>query len=460
MFELGLYDDLTTALVVDIFVLTMCSIFLIRYGRLAHSHPAVTYLFFHVVVITSRLLAVMAGAETLFTKWGGIFEPVTEVELVRAASVADMVLVVMSLACAWAWRDDKKRNAGSDEKPPASRSTLSLRHIWTVVGVAFPIGVLGVALVGSVPGFEKPEIDFGEWQESSWLFVTTTWAGLSLLALIYWYGFRWWLVLPMGAYLFIMSVQGFHRFRVIIPLILLLQIYLDRHQKKWPPAYIMAVIIAAMLFFYPMKTIGRMAQEGASVTEISESSTEILREVAAGQNGDQTLLDQMASSLTLIDRTDKFYYGSIYLALFTTPIPRQWWPEKPTLSEHYFALSTPSRPMAEMGMVMTFIGEAYINFGYFGVVIISFLTAYWLARLYFRAYRTSYYSVVRFGYLLVACNLIEIYRDGLMALFVFTLVNMMPLSFIVFLHLVKPMRPERPQVTLHSVPLGAPRYSK
>lgn len=449
MFELVLYEDLTTAIVVDFFVLAVCTVLLLRYGRLAHSHPAVIYLFFHVVVISSRLLAVMAGAETLFNRWGGVFEPVTEGELVRAAFVADVALVTMTVACMLASRVDKKRTGRPAEKPADSHSTLSLRHIWTVVGVAFPIGVLAVAVIGTVPGFERPEIDFGEWQESSWIAITTTWAGLSLLALIYWYGFRWWLVVPMGAYLFIMSVQGFHRFRAIIPLILLLQIYLDRHRKKWPPAYIMLVIITAMLLFYPMKTIGRMAQEGATVTEISESSTEILRDVAAGQSGDQTLLDQLASSLTLIDRADKFYYGSIYLALITNPIPRQWWPEKPTLSEHNVAFSTPSRPMAEMGMVMTFIGESYLNFGSFGVVIISFLTAYWLARLYFRAYRSSYYSVVRFGYLLVACNLIQIYRDGLMSLFLFTVVNMMPLSAIVFLHWVRPLRPERQPAVMY-----------
>lgn len=459
MFELVLYEDYTTALAVDLIVLTACSVLLIRYGRLAHSHPAIIYLFFHLLAVSSRLLAIMAGAETLFTKWGGIFEPVTESEIARAAFLADVVLVIMTIAWIWASHADLK-DVSRRPMDTTGRRTLSLRYIWVVVAIAFPVGMVGLALIGNVPGFEKPEIDFGEWQESSWLFITSSWAGLSLLALIYWYGFRWWLAVPMGVYLFIMSIQGFHRFRAIIPLILLLQIYLDRHQKKWPPTYIIAVIVATMLLFYPMKTIGRMAQEGATVTEISESSTEILREVAAGQNGDQTALDQLASSLTLIDRAGKFYYGGTYLALLTSPIPRQWWPEKPTLSEHNFAFSTPSRPMAEMGMVMTFIGEFYINFGYWGVVLISFLTAYWLARIYFRSYRSSYYSVLRFSYLLVACNLIQIYRDGLMSLFVFTLVNMMPLSVVVLLHLVKPKRLERADVSLHSVPFGAPRYSK
>lgn len=460
LFELGLYEDLTTALVVDLFVLTLCSVLLIRYGRLAHSHPAVIYLFFHILSIPSRLLAVMAGAETLFSRWGPMFEPVTEAELGRATALADVVLVVMTIASIIASQVDMRRSRKQSRDTTASTATLSARHIWSVVGIAFPIGVLGVALIGSIPGFDKPEIDFGEWQESSWLFITTTWAGLSLLALIYWYGFRWWLAVPMGVYLFIMSIQGFHRFRAIIPLILLLQIYLDRRQKKWPPAYIMAVIIAAMLLFYPMKTIGRMAQEGATVGEISESSSEILREVAAGQNGDQTVLDQLASSLTLIDRAGKFYYGSIYTVFLTSPIPRQWWPEKPRLSEHLYDFSTPTRPMAEMGMVMSFIGEFYLNFGYVGVVIMAFLMAYVLAKIYFRAYRSNYFSVLRFGYLLIACNLIQVYRDGLMSLVVFTLVNMMPLSAIVFLHLIKPVHPKRVNISLQGASFGAPPFPK
>jgi hypothetical protein len=455
LFEITLYDDLTTALVVDLFLIAVCSVLLLRYGRLTHSHPAIIYLFFHLLAVPSRLLAIMSGAETLFTKWGGIFEPVTETELVRAAFLADAVLVIMTIAWILASQVDIKRSRRKTSEPTAGAATLSLRHIWAVVTIAFPIGVLGVALIGNVPGFEKPEIDFGEWQESSWLLITTTWTGLALLALVYWYGFRWWLVVPMGVYLLIMSVQGFHRFRAIIPLILLLQIYLDRRQKKWPPAYIVAVIIGAILLFYPMKTIGRMAQEGATVAEISESSTEILRDVAAGQNGDQTVLDQFASSLTLIDRAGKLYYGSTYLVLVTSPIPRQWWPEKPGLAEYMKDFSTPSRPMSETGMIMTFIGEFYLNFGYFGVVIMSFLTAYWLASVYFHAYRSSYYSVLRFGYLLIACNLIQVYRDGLMSLFVFTVVNMMPLSIIVFLHVIKPVRPKA------GIPLyGFPSYPK
>jgi hypothetical protein len=107
--------------------------------------------------------------------------------------------------------------------------------------------------------------------------------------------------------------------------------------------------------------------------------------------------------------------------------------------------------MGEMGMIMTFIGEFYINFGYLGILIMSFFTAYLLGRTYFHAYRSSYYSVLRFSYLLIACNLIQVYRDGLTSLFVFTVVNMMPLFVIVLLHLVRPLRPKREALRMSNV---------
>lgn len=456
MFDFVPYEDIATALIVDLSVLVACTILLLRYGRLTHSHPAIIYLFFHTLSIPSRLLAILAGAETLFSKWGELYEPVSEAEIARAVFIADIVLVIMTIA--WvraAFVDSNIGNNRLQQQESAQQVTLSLRHIWTVVAIAFPIGVIAIAVIGQVPGIEKPEIDFGEWQQSSWLLVTTTWGGLSLLALIYWYGFRWWLVAPMSIYLFVMSVQGFHRFRAIIPLILLLQIYLDKHKRKWPPAYVVAVIVAAMMLFYPMKTIGRMAQEGADLSDISESSSEILREVVAGQNGDQTVLDQLAASLTLIDRAGRLYYGTTYLALVTSPVPRQWWPDKPGLADYQKDFSTPSRPMGEMGMIMTFIGEFYLNFGYLGILLMSYLTTRWLARIYFRAYRSNYFSVMRFAYLMIACNLIQVYRDGLMSLFVFTVVNMMPLSVIVILHYFWPLRQKKASIPFYSMPVSS-----
>lgn len=426
------------ALFVDLVVVCLCSIALLRHGRLSHSHPAITYLVFHILVVPSRLIAISAGAETLFP-WGG-FEVVTEVEIVRAASLFDLTLIVMTIAWIRASVIDGRKQRAElfeDSKPAV---TLSLPHIWGVVLFALPIGILGLLLFGNIPGFQKPEVDLGVWEQSSWVFITITWAGLALLALIYWYGFRWWLLTPMTLYLLLMAVQGFHRFRFIIPLILLGQIYLDRRGKKWPTPMVLTVMIGTLMLFFPLKQIGRMTQSGETFSEIQTVSTESISEAMGGQHSDQEILDQCASALTLIDRGGKFYYGEPYTALVTSPMPRQWWPEKPGLADYLQEISTPQRPMFEMGMIVSFVGDCYLNFGYVGIVLLSYLFAYSLARVYFRAYRTNYFSVLRFAYLLIACNLIQIYRDGLMSIFIFTCVNMMPLVVIVLLHYVKPLR--------------------
>ena len=78
-----------------------------------------------------------------------------------------------------------------------------------------------------------------------------------------------------------------------------------------------------------------------------------------------------------------------------------------------------------------------------GVLFIPYLLAYYLAQFYFKAYRRGYFSVWHFAYLLLAANLIQVYRDGLTSIVVFVFANMMPLALIVILHIIAPLRPNR-----------------
>jgi hypothetical protein len=255
----------------------------------------------------------------------------------------------------------------------------------------------------------------------------------------------------MLLYLALMGYQGYHRFRIIIPALLMIQIYLDRHQRRWPTLRIFVLLAALIVLFYPLKTIGNLAQEGAAPTEIATVSADIVGEAFAGRAGDQQFLDQFASLLTLVDNYGRFYHGDTYLALITLPIPREWWPEKPELAAYIDDISIRERPMGEAGMIATYLGESYANFGYVGAAIIAYLLAYGLARAYFHAYRNNYFTVVRFAYLLIACNLLLVYRDGLVSIVVFTFVNMMPLTLIVLLHVLRP-KPHGTRVSGRSGP--------
>jgi hypothetical protein len=445
--------DIPVALLVDLMTVTVSVVLLLRYGRLSHSHPGTIYLFFHLYTFTVRLFGLLFGAETLFSEYQGFFEAVTNGEIVRAALLGDLALAIMTVAWIRASADDLKKTRRQSASQREGEANLSLRYIWVVVAIAFPLGIIGLLVFANVPGLSvaRDVAEPGEWQTSNYFFITQVWAGLALLALIYWYGFRWWLVLPMSVYLLIMAYQGYHRFRVLIPALLLVQIFLDRRKLKWPPLHLSAVLVALLLIYFPLKSIGQMAQEGDSVNEIVTTSTQTVNTALAAKAPDQQFLDQFACGLALMDDAPH-YYGTTYLALMTLPIPRQWWPEKPGLADYLQDISKPWRPMGEMGMIVTFLGESYINFGNAGIILVPLLFAYVLGRIHFHAYRSNYFSVVRLSYLLIACNLIQVYRDGLVSIVVFTWVNMMPLMIIVLMHYLLPSTRRKKKEAAYAAP--------
>ena len=158
--------------------------------------------------------------------------------------------------------------------------------------------------------------------------------------------------------------------------------------------------------------------------------------VLAGDSEDEAILDQFASALTLEDQHGSFFWGSTYRGLLTVAVPRQWWPQKPGLADFEKDISTRSRPMSEMGMVVTMLGEFYLNFWYAGVIVMSFALAWALGSWFHHAYSHGYFTLQRFIYLVVTCNLLQVFRDGMGSLFVFSVINMMPMAAIAALHLL------------------------
>src|SRR6516162_4741109 len=193
---------------------------------------------------------------------------------------------------------------------------------------------------------------------------------------------------------------------------------------------------ALLIAFVPLKGIGRMLQSGAPISDIQEAAVNSFADVTEGRSSDQLVLDEFACTVSLVDESHRYFYGSLYYPLLTLPIPRQLWWDKPAVNAYQYELSNPSRPMAVSGMVPTLHGESYANFGPFGIIIVSFVVAYWLGRFYFAAMQSGYFSVCRFAYVVVACNLVQVFRDGLISLVMFTVVNMMPLVAVAILSYV------------------------
>lgn len=428
--------NLLASVLVDVSLWLLCLIALVRFCRLSFTHPAFLYLGFHLIVVTVRATAILAGAPTLFSDWTIAVTLVSVGEIVRAVRLDDLALIVMTAAWILAERarQDGISTAGAPAGQPLNRGAAK-----TVAWCVIPIGSAALVYFARLPGASIHALS-ANWNTSSWALQLEMWAGMGLIALIYCDGFKPLLTVAAAAYLAIMAYQGFDRFRVLIPLLLLAQIYVDRRKTRWPNLGIVVLLISAGLLFFPMKDIGRAFQRSEAISDIWRNALAGINSALHGDNPDELILDQFASTLTLADRNGKFFWGETYLRGLAVFIPRAVWPGKPGLAEDQHEISTIDRPMAENGMVVTLLGECYLNFGYVGIVAIPFLFAYLSGRWYCYAYQNSYFTVVRFTYLMFACNLIQIFRDGLSFLPVFLVINMLPLAMIAAMHWLFPIR--------------------
>src|SRR5690606_29376044 len=151
------------------------------------------------------------------------------------------------------------------------------------------------------------------------------WLASLLILLIYLRGFQRFLLILFAGYLVFQLLQGFHRFRFVLPILMLMNIYVLRGRLRWPPRWMFIVGLIGMLLFLPAKYIGTMLSAGEPLDKIVNNTIEYLVALPTRSASDLVLLDQFAASLTLVDKHEQFYWGTTYLPILTLPIPRQLW---------------------------------------------------------------------------------------------------------------------------------------
>lgn len=400
--------SLELALLIDLLAVATCGVLLLAHPAMRLSHPGCIYWIFHVVVLSFRGWAVMGGAET--------FLSIDAASIGRFFVVADLFLVLATIG----W-------IAVPASPPAHNSeddTHGLRQ-WTLYVGAFalPVGVASLLATGYVPGSGQGSTVV----TTSYQLVAILWPALILVAAIYTRGFTWVVLLPLSTYLAILAIQGNSRFRFILPLMMMLVIYLDRRGRRWPPLRVVALGLVAVAVFIPLKEVGQQIQAGdATIGSVVDTVTVSGSKAAEGENSEQALLDQGAITVRLVDDSQTVFHGRPYLALVTLAIPRPLWPEKPGLNDHIVQLSTPAFPVAELGAITTLPGDLYLNFGLWGAGVGALLFGIGTGRLHRWAYSHPRTSVARFAYVLFPAVLIQVSRDGLASLVLFSLVNSTP----------------------------------
>lgn len=426
-------NDAVIALTIDVTVITLCVFFLFKLGRISAMHPATTYVFFHLWVVTKRLTELSLGAPL-----SAIFphQPITLVEITRASVMFDVVLVVMTTAWIINSAVDFKRNGplpalGQEKAPNLSKAY--------VVGFAQLMILLGLF------GILKPPSGDGTWDQSAASNLTGLYLPLSLMPFFYWYGPKKWVLWYAAAVVVLCETRfGGTRWLVLLPAIFCCFCYLARTGRQWPPRRVAIILAVFGLLWLPGKQISKIIANGGSFSDIAQVTTDVWTTSATESNyADTQFLDHTAMTASLIDAKGKFYYGeAVYPALYNF-IPRPLWPNKPPAYEWEHEISTKDRPMVVYGLTPSIVGAAYVDFGYPGIVIEPFLFALFLGWAYFKSFRSSYYSVARLSYLVMACTLFQPLRDGIYSFFICNFEWMSPMVCIVLLHLVFPTRSVR-----------------
>lgn len=404
---------------IDIILLVAAIIYLVRVS--AFWHPLSVYLFFHSYSFTWRALQLINGAVPMYGE-NARQDVIRPEEFERALMLADVCLIAFVVGAIFA-----KQQFLKNAQNKITRTRASVKIISIISAICIPIGV--TMLFISKNGVQISST----YAESSYIQVLNMWPIGCLLALLFVKGFRYYIILPICLYLATVAVQGYHRFMMILPLLFMAAIYLQGKGKRWPTMVMIMFGLTVMLIFPRLKPIGKAFEVGnyeAVTVLVKESLFLVGEEKIRIEEDSEQFLDQYAGALTMIDEYDKIYWGSTYLAIITLPIPHEWWSKKPGLADHMHDISSGSRQYNIEGRIITYIGESYLNFRYFGILFIplglGFALTYWC----YISSEGPWLRINRYVYLVGFMAFIQLFRDGLLSLVLFSMVHNLPVFFI------------------------------
>jgi hypothetical protein len=417
-------DSLIPYFLLDVFV--VLAVVVLMFRRMAFWHPLTAYLLFHLYSFTYRLFQILSGAPLMYTGQANA-EAITVEEINRALLWADFALAVFAFASFWAHlRFDAKA------EQPVVRRVINPNIARTIGLLCLPIGAFFLY------GIKSATLDLSVSSASAgYVQVMAMWPMGVLGLLVFAFGFRWYLVALIAFFLGVVALQGYHRFMLILPLLYFAAYYLQTVRRRWPtfPIIIGAILVA--LVFPRLKYIGQAVQYGdtqEAFAQLGQSFTFNSKDKEISTS--EEFLDQYAGSLTLADFNDRKFWGSTYLAIITLPIPRAWWPNKPGLADHLQEISTSGRRYDVEGRITTYLGESYLNFGYAGFFFIPALMGYVFTAYFLQSATGPMQRLSRYVYLVIFMALVQTFRDGLLSIFVFTIVHNMPMLFAVIGHMI------------------------
>ena len=169
------------------------------------------------------------------------------------------------------------------------------------------------------------------------------------------------------------------------------------YERRKFPMRAALIVLPMILFFQPAKSTfrGRYWKEESSDSPIErigfwvENSWTLWNKALMNQDGGRikelsdatlsrlSLLQQSANVIELTPGRVPYQHGSLYSYIAVTFVPRFLWPDKPSVNDanHWYQVNyglTDPQQLSTVSIAVGTVAESYINFGWFGPVLIIF----------------------------------------------------------------------------------------
>jgi hypothetical protein len=424
MYEIAL---VTTALFWCILV-----IIYVRSNSASVFNPLTYYLFFHGLVFVIRpIIKYIYDFQLIYVLYG--FAPSEETRIL--ALFAANVGLLSFLAGSLCWGNVPMRFPGSRQ---INVEQLVTTRVGLLVGLAVATPLIGLsfiyALNENLQDFDVSNmiVDPTTYRP---IFTNTTgyvadaniMLGAFGVGLAWIFRFRWIWFTPLLLYGILRMAIGWGRYSFIMALMSVLLLYTFDAKRKWIATRLTLVGLCVIPIFHTL---------GAERTLVADWLNGREYQAPGGNGLERQFLDGMDfANLEYLEyvidavpnKTKSYDYFLSNLEIFTAPIPRMFWGDKPVGPPirlyNLFDYGTP------IGMTWTLVGEGWQDLGILGVVVWCFLGGTgWglLYRLFVRSAQTPWQVL---GYLLLLPLSVQWFRDGvLISLFKFPLFFLLPVG--------------------------------
>ena len=399
-------------------------------------HPLAFYLLFHGIVFVIRPF--MVHYLNFEGRWVYMQYRPSDSEFVFTLFVTSVALIVFA-AAAWFAGNVTTRFNESDFPDFTPSQKLALFITFLLLG---PLAIYSAIFAsGDVGLYERGDIQMTmDLATGNTIYVNTTGYLVdaqtmlgSLAVLFMWrYRFAWWTWCPLILFMAYRAFLGGGRWAMITVVFTIMLVQLYRSRRRWIRLRYLAMMVPLFILF---QNIGfdrnyfrdMVSGNGRVVAEFRDDRTWLEKQ----DNPDFANFDFLAYILWVVpERSRTYTYFTQYLQLFTEPIPRILWPDKPVGSP--IKLVNLNDHGNFVGLTNSLAGDGWMSGGWIGMIFTMGLVGLAFGYIHRRLWREiKPYQVIMY------CGFMPLtllwFRDGGISLAKYTLFIFLPILLWVWL---------------------------